>query len=126
MSDDLTTPIGVESHLRRLVTALTQAQITLAKNRDLEVTAKHAHQAARRRAIFDRECPKVTRGGYTTADRDAWVEERAAEQQRHYDLAVSAREAAQDHLRVVRDQAVIVMSIGSSVRAAYNVAGSGR
>lgn len=126
MSDDLTTPIGVEARLRHLVTELTQAQISLAKKRDLEVTAKHAYQAARRRAIFAPESPKVARGGYTTADRDAWVDDKASEQHLHYDLAVAAREAAQDHLRVVRDQAMVVMSIGSSVRTAYNVAGSGR
>ncbi|MER5420387.1 hypothetical protein [Streptosporangium roseum] len=126
MSDDLTTPIGVESRLRHLVTALTQAQIALAKKRDEEVAAKHAYQAARRRAIFSPDSPKVTRGGYTTADRDAWVDEKAANEHVQYDVAVAAREAAQDHLRVVRDQAMVVMSIGSSVRTAYNVAGSGR
>lgn len=126
MTDDLTTPVGVESRLRHLVTDLTKAQLALAEARDAEVDAKHAHQAARRRAIFSPSCPKVARGGYTTADRDAWVEEQAAQQQRQYDLAVAAREAAQDHLRVVRDQAMVVMSISSSVRTAYNVAGSGR
>lgn len=126
MNDDLTTPVGVESRLRRLVTDLTQAQQALAAKRDLEVEAKHAYQAARRQAIFDADCPKVTRGGYTTADRDAWVEDRAAQQQHRYDLAVAAREAAQEHLRVVRDQAMVVMALGKSVTAAYAVAGTGR
>ncbi|SEN89002.1 hypothetical protein [Nonomuraea pusilla] len=126
MSDDLTTPAGVESRLRRLVTDLTLAQQALANARDAEVEAKHAFEASRRRAIFSGDCPKVTRGGYTTADRDAWVDEQAKTQRYQYDLAVARREAAQDHLRVVRDPAEIVRSLGASVRQAYEIAGSGR
>ncbi|GAA2861047.1 hypothetical protein [Nonomuraea rubra] len=126
MSDDLTTPTGVEARLRRLVTDLTRAQQALAQARDAEVDAKHAYEAAKRRAMFSGDCPKVTRGGFTTAERDAWVDEQAAGQRYHYDIAVAKREAAQDHLRVVRDQAEIVRSLGASVRQAYEIAGSGR
>ena len=125
MSDDLTTPVGIEARLRYLVTEMTHAQLTLAAARDEEVDAKHAHQAARRRALFSKDCPKVARGGYTTADRDAWVEEMAAEQQRQHDVATVRRETAQDRLRVLRDQGEIVRSLGASVRQAYGVAGSG-
>jgi hypothetical protein len=35
------------------------------------------------------------------------------------------RESAQDHLRVLRDQAEIVRSLGASVRQAYELAGVG-
>jgi hypothetical protein len=126
VSGDLTTPVGVEARLRHLVTDLSLAQRELAAKRDEEVKAKHAYHAARRRAIFAPESPKVARGGYTTADRDAWVDDKTANEHVMYDVAVAAREAAQDHLRVVRDQAMVVMAINSSMRTAYNVAGSGR
>ena len=126
MSDDLTTPVGIESRLRQLVTDLAVSQQALAKTRDDEVRAKHAYGAAKRRHLLSPECPKVTRGGYTTAERDAWVDEKAKEECWKYELAEAKREAAQDHLRVVRDQAMVVMSLNSSVRTAYNVAGSGR
>ncbi|TDD54539.1 hypothetical protein E1286_04940 [Nonomuraea terrae] len=126
MSDDLTTPVGIEARLRRIVTDLTMSQQTLAKVRDEEVNAKHGYEAARRRALFSDHCPKVARGGYTTADRDAWVDEQVKNQRYQYDLAVAKREAAQDLLRVVRDQAMVVMALANSVRAAYQVAGSGR
>ena len=36
-----------------------------------------------------------------------------------YDKAVIARESAQDHLRVLRDQAEIVRSLGASVRTRH-------
>ncbi|WP_101791094.1 hypothetical protein [Nonomuraea indica] len=126
MSDDLTTPVGIEAKLRRLVTDLTMAQQTLAKVRNDEVDAKHGYEAAKRRALFSGDCPKVARGGYTTADRDAWVDEQVRNLRYQYDLAVAKREAAQDLLRVVRDQAMVVMALANSVRTSYQVAGSGR
>jgi|SRR5690606_15306541 len=125
MSDDLTTPAGVEARLRQLVTELTLAQQALAKARDEEVRAKHAYEAARRRALLSEECPRVARGAVTTADRDAWVDEQVKHECWLYELAEVKREAAQDHLRVVRDQAMIVMSLGKSVTAAYQMAGVG-
>lgn len=126
MSDDLTTPVGVESRLRALVGDLTRAQQQLAQARDHEVRSKHAYEAAKRRALLAEDRPKVTRGGTTTAERDAWVDEQAKHECWQYALAETQREAAQDHMRVVRDQAMIVMALGKSVTAAYNVAGSGR
>lgn len=126
VSEDLTTPTGVESKLRQLVTDLTLAQQALALARNEEVRAKHAYNAAHRAATLGPDCPKVSRGSITTADRDAWVGEKVRDEHWKYELAEVKREAAQDHLRVVRDQAVIVMAIASSIRTAYNVAGSGR
>lgn len=123
---DLTTPAGIEDRLRQLVNDLARAQMTLAGVRDVEVDAKHVYEAAKRQALFSPNCPKVARGGYTTADRDAWVDEQAKVERRQYDLAVAKREAAQDLLRVVRDQAMVVMALANSVRTAYAVAGSGR
>jgi hypothetical protein len=126
VSEDLTTPTGIESKLTSLVTELTNAQLALAAARNTEVRAKHAYEAEKRATLLGINCPKVTRGGFTTAERDAWVEEQVKVARWEYAVAEAKREAAQDHLRVVRDQAVVVMAIGSSVRTAYSVAGSGR
>lgn len=117
------TPLAVEAKLRSLVTELTRAQGALAQARDIEVDRKHELNRERRRALLSQERPKVTRGGFTTAERDAWVDERVSGLQFTYDKAVIARESAQDHLRVLRDQAEIVRSLGASVRQAYEMAG---
>lgn len=123
MSDEQWTPVEIEARLRGLVTELTQAQAALAEQRDAEVRAKHAYEAARRKVLLSDDCPKVTRGGMTTTERDAYVDDQVKTARWHYDLATVRREAAQDHLRVVRDQAEIVRSLGASVRQAYEMAG---
>jgi multidrug efflux pump subunit AcrA (membrane-fusion protein) len=119
------TPLAIEAKLRRLVTDLTRAQTALAQARDNEVDAKHEYERARRRALLSDKSPKVTRGGYTTAERDAWVDDQVTDLRLKYDRATVARESAQDHLRVLRDQAEIVRSLGASVRQAYELAGVG-
>lgn len=116
-------PVAVEQKLRTLVTELTRAEAALRHARDAEVAAKHAFEAAHRRALLSDDCPKVTRGGFTTAERDAWVAEQVVGLEQAFDLAEATRKAAEDHLRVVRDQAMIVMSLGKSVNAAYSMAG---
>lgn len=121
---ELWNPVLVEQRLTALITELTKAQRSLAEARDHEVDAKHIYKAARRRVMLGPDCPKVTRGGPTVADRDAWVDDQTADLERAYDTAVARREAAQDHLRVVRDQAEIVRSLGVSVRQAYEMAGT--
>lgn len=118
-------PVDVEKKLRSLVNALTKAQEDLAGARDEEVARKHELNAHRRKWMLSDERPKVARGGYTTAERDAWVDDQVAAEQLAYDIAVARRESAQDHLRVTRDQAEIVRSLGASVRQAYEMAGVG-
>ena len=119
---DPLTPLAVEAKLRSLVTELSRAQYALAQARDLEVDARHEYERARRRALLSEKSPKVTRGGYTTAERDAWVDEQVTDLRLKYDRTVVTRESAQDHLRVLRDQAEIVRSLGASVRQAYELA----
>ncbi len=119
------TPLAVEAKLRHLITELTRAQGALAQARDIEVDAKHALGRARRRAMLGGKAPRVARGGTTTAERDAWVDDQVSDLYFAYDRAAVARESAQDHLRVLRDQAEIVRSLGASVRQAYELAGSG-
>jgi phage-related minor tail protein len=122
VSDDLT-PVQIEAKLRRLVNDLAFAQSALREARDEEVNAKHAFEAKHRRSLLSAECPKVTRGGYTTAERDAWVSEEAAELEKAYDLAEARRKAAEDYLRTLRDQSMVVMALGKSVNAAFSMAG---
>lgn len=109
--------------MRKLVNDLGKATLVLREARDHEVDAKHAWAAARRRAMLSRECPKVERGGHTTAERDAWVDDQVAALAFDYDKATVVRESAQDHLRTLREQAEIVRSLGASVRQAYEMAG---
>lgn len=125
MTVDTLTPVTVESKLRQLVNDLGRARVTLSQARDLEVDAKHEWDRARRKAILSDKSPKVTRGGYTTADRDAWVDDQVGDLRFAYDKATVTRESAQDHLRVLMVQAEIVRSLGASVRQAYDLAGRG-
>lgn len=117
------TPMAIESRLRRLVTELSQAQQALAHFRDLEVEARHDLNRAKRRAVLSGRAPRVARDGATAAERDAWVEDQVDAEQVAHDRAVAAREAAQDHLRVLRDQASVVQSLGVFVRQAFELAG---
>jgi hypothetical protein len=118
------TPLAVETRLRHLVNDLTKAQADLRKARDDEVDARHKCEAVRRAALLSDESPKVTRGGYTTAERDAWVDDQCADLKFDADKATVVREAAQDRLRVLLAQAEIVRSLGASVRQAYELAGA--
>jgi len=123
MNGDALTPVEIESKLRTLVNELGRARVALAQARDLEVNAKHEYKRARRRALLAGQAPKVARGGTTTAERDAWVDEQVSDLEFAYDRATVIRESAQDHLRTLRDQAEVVRSLGVSVRQAYELAG---
>jgi len=102
---------------------MTQAELALRRARDAEVEAKHVWEAARRRAGFDKDCPRVDRGGATVDMRKQWIEDKCAAEGRIYDLKTAAREAAQDHHRTVRDQAMVAMALLRSVSVAYNMSG---
>jgi hypothetical protein len=124
MNGDTLTPVQIEQKLRQLVNDLARAQAALRQARDLEVDARHEHDRARRRALLSEKSPKVTRGGYTTAERDAWVDQQVEDLKFTSDKATVVREAAQDHLRTLLAQAEIVRSLGASVRQAYELAGT--
>jgi len=123
--EDLT-PIDCERRLRALVTDMSRAQTELRNARDAEVNLKHDYEAAKRRAFLSAECPKPTRGGHTVADREVWVDDQCADEQRKYDIATARREAAKDHLQTVRDQSMIVLGLLRSVTTAYAVSGVDR
>jgi hypothetical protein len=120
---DALTPLDIETRLRHIVSDLTRAQGTLQDARNAEVDARHEYDRARRRALLSEKSPKVTRGGYTVAEQDAWVGEQCADLKFAADKATVIREAAVDRLRVLLAQAEVVRSLGASVRQAYDLAG---
>jgi hypothetical protein len=117
-------PLDVEAKLRGLVTELTAAQRVLRDARDSETAAEIAYRKAKARAFHDPDCPRVVRGGTTTAERDAWVDEHCEDAWAAFRIATTAREVAQDRLRVVLAIAETVRSLGASVRTAYGLAGA--
>lgn len=118
------TPVQIEAKLTALVTEMTTAQKTLAAARDAETTAEIALKRAHARAFHDGACPKVTRGGYTVADRDSWIDSQVMNEWAAHKIATTAREVAQDNLRVTLAIAETVRSLGASVRTAYSLSGA--
>lgn len=124
MSEPLT-PVKVEEKLRGLVNEMYAAQKNLRDARDRETDAEVALKRARAAAFHHSQCPKVTRGGHTVADRDAWIDTQVMDEWAHARVATTAREVAQDNLRVVLAVAETVRSLGASVRSAYSLSGVG-
>lgn len=119
------TPDQIETHLKKLYNELAFAQIALRDRRDEEVSAKLDYQRARSTAILSPDCPKVSRkdGGATVDERDAWVDLLIEAEKSTLALAEVNRANAEDYLRMLRQQAEIVRSLGTSVRQAYEMAG---
>lgn len=117
------TPVDAEMRLRAIDESLEPVVEEVKKARDLEVTRHGEYKDARRAAMLSAECPKVTRGGVTTAERDAWVEREAADAEKAYERAKKAREDAVDDMFKVKDQGAIVGKISDLVRQAYAVGG---
>lgn len=120
------TPIGVEQHLNRLRNEMPKAVAALREARRAEVRARSAYKAERRKALLSGDCPKPSRDGHTVAYRDAWVEEQAAKAEWAYDVAKVSREAAEDHVKGLRDESMVVMTLGKSVNLAYQTSGLDR
>lgn len=118
------TPLDVERHLSRLRVEMPKAVIALREARRVEVRARAAFKAERRRALLSADCPKPSRDGHTVAYRDAWVEAQSEKSEWSYDVARVAREAAEDHVKGLRDESMILMALGKSVNTAYQMAGA--
>lgn len=123
LEPDALTPVEVESKLRGLVSQMFTAQKTLAAARNAETTAEIEYKRAKARAFHHSDCPHVSRGGHTVADRDAWIDTKVMDEWAQARVATTAREVAQDNLRVVLAVAETMRSLGASVRNAYNLAG---
>lgn len=113
------TPGQVLDQLHRVHGDLSAAQRLLAKARDGEVDAAEALRMARARVMLSGDCPRPKRGenGVTVADRDVYVDQQVAVERRAADAAEAYRKSAEDHLRVVRDQASVVQSMSALMRA---------
>lgn len=118
------TPIEIEARLTNLITEMSTARTTLAKARDAETAAEIAYKRAKARAFHHSDCPHVSRGGHTVADRDAWIDTKVMDEWAQARVATTAREVAQDNLRIVLATAETVRSLGASVRTAYSLAGA--
>lgn len=118
------TPNDAEKALRWVLRAMLDAQRGLAQARDAEVTAKHVYEAMKRRAFFDADCPKPSRGGHTVADRDAFIDQATAAERQDYELATAAKEAAQDHLRTLNSQSVVMSALAKNVQQTFSVIGA--
>ncbi len=116
------TPPGAEARLEEYRDALERAATALTTARNAEMEARAARNAARRRAQFSGECPKigVFEGVRTTvAYQKEWIEGQIEDEERIYQLAKVARQAASDHLRTVAKQGGFQQSITASVREQY-------
>lgn len=118
------TPVQIEQKLTALVSELTRAQQQLAESRDLEVAAEVAYRRAQ--DTVAESAPVVKRGEVTVAEREEWIDRATRSEWEAYRRATARRENWQDYLRVVRDQAEVVRSLGASVRTAYEMAGVGQ
>jgi hypothetical protein len=123
MDDHALTPVAAERRLLQLDNEMALAELALRRARDTEVEKKHEFEAAERRAFLDAACPRPSRGGFTVADREVWVADRCATEQRAHDIATSARQGAYDHLETVGKQALVCMALLRSVTTAFNMSG---
>lgn len=102
------------------------AQRALRQARDREVEAAEAYRMATARAVLSEECPRPKRGenGVTVADRDCWVDVQTADARAGAAGAEAYRKAAEDALRVSRDQASVVQSLSALMRAEIQMTGT--
>jgi hypothetical protein len=118
-------PPGAEAGLEFLRDALEPARQDLRAAADAEVEAELARDAARRRWMLSEECPKATGPGrtMTVAERNCWVEDKIAGEERAYRLARAAREAAKAYLDVLGKQLSAQQSVARSVATSYQGTG---
>lgn len=105
---------------------LASSQRALRVARDREVEAAAELRIARAKAFLDVDCPKPRRGenGVTVADRDVWVDQRVHAEWLAHEVAEATRKAAEDALRVSRDQASVVQSLAGLMKAEMALSGS--
>lgn len=109
----------VQERLHTVHQDMAAAQRALRACRDKEVEAKAVLRVAIARATMSPDCPRPKRGenGVTVADRDAWVDNQVHDEWLTAEVAEASRRAAEDALRVSRDQASVVQSLSSLMRA---------
>lgn len=105
---------------------LAASQRSLKGARDREVEAAATLRVARAAAFLNPDCPKPKRGenGVTVAERDTWVDQRTHDEWLQHEVAEATRKAAEDALRVTRDQASVVQSLAGLMKAEMQLSGS--
>jgi hypothetical protein len=106
--------------------AMWEAKKLLASTRDEEVEAETVYLSARRRAFFHVDCPVVVRGGVTTAERDAWVDDQVGDLEAKWKLAKAATQAAKDHMDTLRAQAILIAGLAKTTQQIHAGAGVNR
>lgn len=113
------TPGQVQQRLYDVHHDMMARQQALKEARDTETRAAEAHRMAVAKAVLSEDCPRPKRGenGVTVADRDAWVDTATEGDRFRAAVAEATRKAAEDALRVSRDQASVVQSLSALMRA---------
>lgn len=117
----------VQDRLHTVHQDLAASQRALKSARDAEVEAAAALRVARAAAFLDPDCPKPKRGenGVTVAERDVWVDRSTHDAWFRHEVAEATRKAAEDALRVTRDQASVVQSLAGLMKAEMQLSGTG-
>jgi hypothetical protein len=111
---------------RWVLRAMWDATNELKTVRDLEVEAEQAFQSARRRAFFREDCPIVTRGATTVADRDAWIDREVEDLEEKWKPAKATTQAAKDRMDTIRSQAVLISALAKTTSLIHSTAGVDR
>lgn len=106
--------------------AMWVAKNDLAVLRDDEVRAEAEYLSARRRAYFRADCPVVVRGGVTTGERDAWVDQQVEDHEVKWKLAKATTQAAKDHMDTLRAQSILISALAKTTQLIHGVAGVNR
>lgn len=106
--------------------AMTTSQQMLARARDAEVEARAVLRVAIAKASLSPDCPRPKRGenGVTVAMRQDWIDQQTHDEWLAAEVAEAHRKAAEDHLRVTRDQASTVQSMSALMRAEMSLTGT--
>lgn len=116
----------VQERLYAVHQDMTASQRALRGARDREVEAAAELRTARARAFLDPDCPRPKRGenGVTVAERDTWVDQRTHAEWLAHAVAEATRKAAEDALRVARDQGSVVQSLAGLMKAEMALSGT--
>ena len=118
--------IEAQKFQRWVLRAMWDATNDLRAVRDAEVLAEQEYQSARRRAFFHPDCPIVTRGATTVADRDAWVDREVEDFEEKWKLAKATTQAAKDRMDTIRSQSVLISALAKTTAQIHGVVGVNR
>ena len=119
---DPQTPPGAEAALQTFSDDLEPARIELREAADAEVEAELTRDAARRKWLLSDECPQTGSFGgvrVTVAYRDAWVDDKIADEERAFRLAREPRKAAAKRLDILGKQGSFSQTLAKSVDGSY-------